>query len=84
MRRFEGPSWRLKKLENRTYQAVAELGLDPITGQRRTGARKFTGTRAQVKAAADPVIPQSFRRLSADFGPISPLRPPLARLPSAP
>lgn len=53
MRRFEGPSWRLKKLENRTYQAIAELGSDPVTGQRRTGARKFTGTRAQVKAAAE-------------------------------
>ena len=53
MRRFEGPSWRLKKLENRTYQAIAELGSDPVTGQRRTGSRKFTGTRAQVKAAAE-------------------------------
>ena len=53
MRRFEGPSWRLKKLENRTYRAIAELGSDPVTGRRRTGSRKFTGTRAQVKAAAE-------------------------------
>jgi integrase len=53
MRRFEGPSWRLTKLENRTYRAIAELGSDPVTGRRRTGSRKFMGTRAQVKAAAE-------------------------------
>ena len=64
MRRFEGPSYRLERVEERVYRATAELGEHPATGKRWTKSRTIHGTRNAAKVAAKAWFADLCERLS--------------------